>query len=335
MRFDRTAPGGGMVIYTKVENGKCLLEFQFFYEREASKNISYNSGALFYEEREYIGCEKGGLKTGENVAGEQKYFVEIIIYDMQGEIIFQCRYPVEEEEPAKGLLLHPHLWNGIADPYLYKVKCRLMCQKPGNPVYSVDKLKQFLPLRRLEEIDQKGWHLNGKPFEVRGVLYNTPFHIVNGITGQEQTKHDLELLQQMGANTIYLTERLPDEEMITLCEQMGFVVWCDAHCSPKENVLTEGEHRLPTDRYFYYKACWSKEPFVHILSHSLKRQENGNYSLTVYSNQKRVALYVNGVLFEFRVGAPEYVFEEIPAKKMPLLITVEAGECRKSETFYL
>ncbi len=354
MRFDTAAPGGGMVVYTKVENGKCLLELQFFYDGEKSH---YN----------------GDLHPF--IVEDMKYFVGINIVDEKGVSVFECIYPVDEEETAKGLLLHPHLWNGLENPYLYKIRARLICREDEAKAYPVDELTQILPLRSLQHIAQKGWYLNGKPFEIRAVRYFAPSKITNGVPGLEQAKTDLELLRQMGANTICLEDRVLDEEIIALCEEMGFVVWCGAQCRkmsydiqkdmgaekelvpngmnkekkffksdlPRfagevdggEKVLAEGELHLPTDFYFYYKACWSREPFVHIVTKSLKRQENGNYSLTVYSNQKRVALYVDGVLFEFRVGAPEYVFEEIPGKKIPLLITVEAGECRKSMSFYL
>jgi len=334
-----------MVIYTKVENGKCLLEFQFFYEEERPKQpISLGDDELVTTRG-----DKSVVVT-EIVHACREYFVEIGVMDRCGEAVFRCNYPVKEEELAKGLLFHPHFWNGPEDPYLYKVSARLMCKEDNGATFSVDERKQLLPIRSFCQMERKGWYLNDKPFEIRGVLYSIPLKKAEGGSVLEQIKTDMELLRQMGANTICLEGRELDEEVVALCEEMGFVIWCGVWSGMlangcgipcfyedaryKINALSEGEQHNPTDLYFYCKACWSRELFVHIVASSMKRQDNGNYSLTVYSNHKRVALYVDGVLFEFRVGAPKYVFEEIPGKKMPLLITVEAGECRKSMTFY-
>jgi len=358
VRFDRMAPGGGMVIYTKVENGKCLLEFQFFYERElCERKEEWQKTDIAMDAGWWAGNVGEACKWGKDNCVQEVYFIDIRVIDQCDDVVFHCNYPVKEEEPARGLLLHPHLWNGLENPYLYKVSARLMCRESTGAVYPVDERKQLLPLRSFRQMDRKGWYLNGKAFEIRGVQYTIPFNKQDGETVSERIKADLALLRQMGANTICLEKVALEEEVISLCEEMGFVIWCgmgqsDYDCvkekqavrrnvpiyseelSGKRVALVEGKEHFPTDYYFYCKACWSDEPFVHIVAKSLKRQENGNYSLTVYSNQKRVALYVDGVLFEFRVGAPEYVFEEISGKKLPLLLTVEAGECRKSMSFY-
>ena len=91
-RFDRTAPGEGMIIYSCVENGKAYLEFQFF------------------------------LKTDET---DVDCVADIRVHDMSGKLVLEIEYPLREEEPAKGMLLHPRLWRGMEDPYLYTVKVQL------------------------------------------------------------------------------------------------------------------------------------------------------------------------------------------------------------------
>lgn len=66
---------------------------------------------------------------------------------------------------------------------------------------------------------------------------------------------------------------------------------------------------------------------------TLHRQENGLVSLTIYSNQKKVVLYVEGVLFLFQSAAsgdPEFIFEDIPVAKLPLHL---AGGGRKFKHF--
>lgn len=111
------------------------------------------------------------------------------------------------------------------------------------------------------------------------------------------------------------------------------------------NVLYENRGR--TDLFYYYKACWSRIPFVHICnvqrenvySHIEKTDNEqrfesaeGTITVTVYSNQKKVALYVDGYLFEYKQGPPDFKFEDISLKHCQTVFTAQAGECSISVT---
>lgn len=306
VRFDRAAPGEGMIIYSRIENDKAYLEFQFF------------------------------LKTSDRI---EEYLANIRIYDKNNTLALEILYPLGEEELAKGMLLHPHLWRGVSDPYLYSVKVHLL--KKEKQEVSLDVLEKSLPLRTFENLSGKGWFLNGETLSIHPVHYTLLPQIANGMWGQEPIRAKLQLLRQMGANTIVLSRPEFDEEFAKQCEEMGFLLWYVYNESGKSkdkiphasDLLTTGIE-VPTDLYYFYKAAWSKEPFVYIVRKTLKRQKNGNFSLTVFSNQKKVALYAEGVLFEIQTRDTEFQFEEIPAKKYPLQLTVEAGECSVSLTAY-
>ncbi|MBE5883885.1 MAG: hypothetical protein E7291_05665 [Lachnospiraceae bacterium] len=319
MRFDRAAPGEGMIIYSRVENGKAYLEFQFFLKEN-----------------------RGQADTAEVAMEMENYFAHICVYDMLCRLVLEIIYPLKEEELAKGMLLHPHVWRGVSDSYLYHVEVQLIDKRKGE--LPVDVLERSFPLCSFQEIPGKGYFLNDEGFSLQAVLFHPliqPKEAVSEQENQEIAKQEylqkaLQLLKDMGANTICVTEPVWEEEMFKVCDEMGLVVWYGRPDKdiPVVSELLAVQNTLPTEKYYYYKACWSSEPFVYILNNSLKRQENGNYSLTVYSNQKKVALYAEGVLFEFQMSAPEFVFQEIPAKKYPLQLTVEAGECSVSVTFY-
>lgn len=280
-----------MEIRTKIENGKAYLQFEFPSEyREAG---------------------------GEAVLLQVK--------DREGREVLNCLYPLSEEEPAGGILLHPHLWNGAEEPYLYNVEAHFM-----NKACEIMKsIYQPLALYALEEIQGKGLFLNGKLFEVRAVNWDVE------VTG-EHTVKILELLRRMGANTICLPDEQKgnSEELLQLCSRTGFLVKELETSAPACSELFSLRISFVTDIYYRYKAKWSKESFVHICMSSIKKQENGNFELTVFSNQKKIALYVNGALFEFRNGGEEYYFEEIPVKKYPAVLTAEAGECNTAVTIY-
>lgn len=306
VRFDRAAPGEGMVIYSRLENGKAFLEFQFF------------------------------LKTGEILAN---FVAHIQIYDKCHRVVLDIVYPLREEEPAKGMLMYPHLWKGSVDPYVYFVKVQLLDKKKGKMQGGeavIDTMEKHLPLRSMELMPRKGWFLNGESYNLRPVVYELPTQSVTDISSSERMRKELQLLKEMGANAICLNQGGPDEDFIGLCDEMGFLVWylTGKRGFIESNALLAGASMMPTDLYYYYKACWSQIPFVYPVRDSFTRQKNGKYSLMVYSNQKKVALYVEGILFEFKTGAQEFLFEEIPAEKYPLQLTVEAGECRVALTMY-
>ena len=62
-------------------------------------------------------------------------------------------------------LKHPHLWNGRADPYLYRAVAEL--QTTNSEV--CDSVEQPLGLRFYNVDPDKGFFLNGKPYRLRGV----------------------------------------------------------------------------------------------------------------------------------------------------------------------
>ncbi len=306
IRFDRAAPGEGMILYHRIENGKAYLEFQFFLK------------------------ENTMAEAGANL---QNYFADICVYDMSDRLALEIVYPLQEEELAKGMLLHPHLWRGVSDPYLYLVKVTIWNRE--QPSVSLDVLERQMPLRTFSELTNKGWFLNGEMWKVQAVTYH-PACQEKEVGWQERIYKNLQRIKEMGANTICLNQLQNVDDVTRLCDKMGLLVWYGEEIKgiPQMEELLSAK-AVPTDLYYYYKAAWSKEPFVYILRQSLKCQENGNFALTVYSNQEKVALYVEGVLFEFQMGAPEFHFEDIPATKYPLQLTVEAGECRVSYTAYL
>lgn len=323
VRFDRAAPGEGMVIYSCVENGKAYLEFQFFLKQ---------SNALQQEDREACLMDVR-QDASENIA-MRAYLADIRVYDRNSRLALQITYPLQEEELAKGMLLHPHMWKGLSDPYLYSVRVHLLDKsKPNSPI---DTLERQLSLRMLQQNPTKGWLLNGNAFVMRPVVYSLPAQTANNMSRPERMRKELQLLKEMGANIICMSRSEFDDDLIRLCDEMGMLVWYLTKPSRISTIndLLLPENMMPTDLFYYLKACWSSDSFVYLVSSSLKRQKNGNYTIMVYSNQKKVALYVEGVLFEFQMGAPTFVFEEIPAQKYPLQLTAEAGECRVSLTVY-
>lgn len=326
MEFDRKGPEGGLEMYSTIENGKALLECKVYLQKTLAEEMAEESENTFSQRR--------------NTS------VDIRMWDREERLVFYCNYPLGQEELAKGIILHPHLWQGMEDPYRYRVRVALMEQKHCV----TDMIETFFAFRTFRRSPQKGWLLNQKPFSVRAVVYELPVGAVVPASSMEEwnrcIRRDLELIKQMGANTLCLIGE-PDRRFCELCDEIGLLIWWrdaadfdkqDSADIPRfygtEDSLLTLRGRFLTDRYYFYKACWSKEPFVHISTESLAYQENGTIKVAVYSNQNKAALYVNGVLYEFKTEGPEFLFEEIPVTGMPLMLTAETGECSTSVTVY-
>ena len=289
-------------------------------------------------------------------------------------LVFHGEYSSEEADSMTALLLRPHLWDGVRDPYVYLVKAKgrfgaakygetfgVTAEEETVDASSIDEVtevywRQELAIYDVHVIDKKGIFLNEKEFLPHEVVYRFPPQISDAGTWEEQMRRDLDRLTRMGVNAIRLEgtgsgaevqDRCEVRAFYSLCRRGGFLtgdLWIRSENLPvyrglpgetMAEALLAADGRTLTERYYYYQAKWSSEPVLYPALSTLHRQENGLVSLTIYSNQKKVVLYVDGVLFLFQSAAsgdPEFIFEDIPVEKLPLHLAAEAGNLSISLT---
>lgn len=282
---------------------------------------------------------------------------QICLWDQREQLVFYGTHPVKEEDPCILQLLHPHLWQGPENPYRYRLE-----------VYGADArplIRMGLPIRTLTEVPGKGNFFNGQTFCPRKVYYEHANLGIDAETDQDlqgrQMRYRLSQLVKMGANMIVLrekrdksseglTEESVDRESLLLqelCDEVGLLLERTEYAgtdTQSDDTLSDSTQAgvrgtslflpngLPTVSYYLQKARWSSEPFVYIDHKSLQKQSNGSYRVNVYSNQKKVALFLNGRVFGFQCEGPEFVFQDIPVRRIPVLLAAEAGESRMSVT---
>lgn len=76
------------------------------------------------------------------------------------------------------------------------------------------------------------------------------------------------------------------------------------------------------DSFYYYKACWSKEPFVYLTGRRYRRRCGECTTVKVYSNQERVTLLVNGKEWKTLEGERIFLFEKVPLTEQTVLTAV-------------
>lgn len=81
--------------------------------------------------------------------------------------------------------------------------------------------------------------------------------------------------------------------------------------------LVTFDRKIRKDAFYYYKAQWSDEPFIHICSRRFVHRTESAITVRLYTNQTAVSLMVNGVSFGERTndGNGAVVFENVPLRE--------------------
>lgn len=119
-------------------------------------------------------------------------------------------------------LENPTLWDGIDNPYLYTLTCRLI--KNGE---AVDELTVDFGVRKFSVDSEKGFFLNNRPYPLRGVSRHQDRLDKGWAISKADHEEDIKLIREVGANTIRLAHYQHDDYFYTLCDRAGLLVWAE------------------------------------------------------------------------------------------------------------
>ena len=91
--------------------------------------------------------------------------------------------------------------------------------------------------------------------------------------------------------------------------------------------LVTFDRKYKKDSFYAYKAWLSDEPFVHLCGKRYINRVEDTTRVTVYSNQKTVELFANGVSLGVKEAPDHFFYFDVPNNGETKLVAV-AGECR-------
>ena len=146
------------------------------------------------------------------------------VYELKnadGETVAKTTRP--SDKPDASLTIEtPHLWNGVKDPYLYSLVCSVVRNAKTEDERTVN-----VGFREIVFTSDKGCFLNGEHIKLKGVSrHQDREKIGNALTLKEHAE-DIDLILEVGANSVRLAHYQQAEEFYTLCDEKGLLVWAE------------------------------------------------------------------------------------------------------------
>lgn len=187
-----------------------------------------------------------GYETGVRVLYE--------VFDMDGKLVASAGNRVKLH------VENPHLWNGTEDPYLYTLKATLFMESK-----IVDSVQSRFGFREIRFDPDEGCFLNGKHIKLKGVSRHQDREGLGNALTINEHREDLELIREVGANSLRLAHYQQAEEFYSLCDEMGFLVWAEvpviSRFSKKKqaNALSQLEELIKQNMNHPSIFCWGIE----------------------------------------------------------------------------
>ncbi|HWM87388.1 MAG TPA: glycoside hydrolase family 2 TIM barrel-domain containing protein [Kofleriaceae bacterium] len=157
--------------------------------------------------------------------------VEVTVRDAAGRTVLRARPRAERIAPGRLSVIvrpirieRPRLWNGAADPHVYRVEVRVRDARGRI----TDAITQPLGLRFFHFDPARGFSLNGGPYrQLRGVGLHQDRAGRGSATTPAQQRRDLALIARLGADAVRLTHYQHAQATYDEADRLGLVVWTE------------------------------------------------------------------------------------------------------------
>ncbi|MBQ1221829.1 MAG: beta-galactosidase, partial [Alistipes sp.] len=173
----------------------------------------------------YVGEEYASVTLKTEVKGtsdKQPVTLHTIIRNAEGEVVAEKRdtrniyygMPFEQHLTVD----NPQLWSPET-PYLYTAHTTLY-----DGERAMDEYTTRFGIRTIELRADKGFFLNGQLRKFKGVCLHHDLGPLGAAINKAAIRRQLTILKDMGCDAIRTSHNMPAEELVELCDEMGFMM---------------------------------------------------------------------------------------------------------------
>jgi beta-galactosidase len=157
-------------------------------------------------------------------AKDQSYKLQNKLYSSAGELVaeFETSANIEgsnNQEVVQNISLsYPLLWSPD-QPNLYKLKTTISHKKT-----IVDEVETNIGIRSFTFSPDSGFTMNGVSMKFQGVNNHSDLGALGAAINNRVLHRRLEILKEMGCNAIRTAHNPPSDELLNMCDSMGFMV---------------------------------------------------------------------------------------------------------------
>lgn len=122
-------------------------------------------------------------------------------------------------------ITNPHLWDGLNDPYLYRVEAQV--EVNGQ---TVDRSVQPLGIRYFSVDPNLGFFLNGKAYPLRGIAFHEEKKDKGRAVSNADRKEALDLLAETGCNYLRISHYQHGDYTYAYMDSVGIICWTEIPC---------------------------------------------------------------------------------------------------------
>lgn len=157
-----------------------------------------------------------------HIKGEMNGNVKFTVLDNKNNVVKDITENVTNLVETNLTINNPNLWNGRISPYLYTLKAEIL---NGDKV--CDNKNINFGIRSYKVDSEKGFILNGEDYCLRGVSRHQDKFNKGWALDNYDHSLDMELIKEVGANTIRLAHYQHSQFFYDLCDYNGMVIWAE------------------------------------------------------------------------------------------------------------
>lgn len=163
-------------------------------------------------------CVSGNVDVELYAEGSEGEEVTVQIYDQDRNVVAKESGTVLSDRVHLTLKVDDvHLWDGLNDPYLYGLKASM----------KDDEITDHFGFRSFEVNPEKGFFLNGKPYDLIGVSMHQDREGAGTALTEKMHDEDFALIREIGATTIRLAHYQHNQYVYDLADRYGIIIWAE------------------------------------------------------------------------------------------------------------